>query len=384
VSEVLSVAAADAVLGGIQQYSAHGPGRISFPAPEVRNVPNITGVDCVHTRVGQLGFLQEPFCGTSAAAPHIAAIAALMIERNPTLSSDQYRSILFNTAVDLGSPGYDFTSGYGRVDAFAAVQAVPPLSSSIALAASVLPGSRAVQVTKTATAFATIIAVGSGTATGCSIAPITNVPAGFFYQATDKATNAPTGTPNTPVNIASGDFQTFVFGFTPTAAFPATDVQLSFACTNAPAAAVLSGLNTFLLSASRGPGPDIVALGATPTHDGIVIIPGVNSTGVFSVASVNVGASAQIIATVDTGGVSLSVILSICQTNPVNAQCINPAVPGPSATVQINAGQTPTFGVFAQSTGTVPFLPGVNRAFVRFKTGSGATVGATSVALRTQ
>jgi hypothetical protein len=349
VNEMLAVAALGADNpAAAQVYSSVGPHEIFFPAFESRPVPQVSAIDCVQTRTGQLGHFSNPFCGTSAAAPHVAAIAALVIERNPTLSSDQYRSILFNTAVDLGPPGFDQTYGGGRVDAFAAVQAVPPLSSSIALAASVLPGSRAVQVTKTATAFATIIAVGSGTATGCSIAPITNVPAGFFYQVTDKATNVPTGTPNTPVNIASGDFQTFVFGFTPTAAFPATDVQLSFACTNAPAARVLSGLNTFLLSASSGPGPDIVALGATPTHDGIVNIPGVNGTGFFSVASVNVGASAQIIATVDTGGVSLPVILSICQTNPVNAQCINPAVAGPSATVQINAGQTPTFAVFVR------------------------------------
>ena len=80
----------------------------------------------------------------------------------------------------------------------------------------------------------------------------------------------------------------------------------------------------------------------------------------------------------------MPVILSICQTNPATAQCINPTVPGPSATVQINANQTPTFAVFVQGIGNVPFLPGVNRAFVRFKTATGATVGATSVAVRTQ
>jgi hypothetical protein len=34
--------------------------------------------------------------------------------------------------------------------------------------------------------------------------------------------------------------------------------------------------------------------------------------------------------------------------------------------------------------GVVPFNPGVNRVLVRFKTGSGATVGATSVAAQTQ
>lgn len=52
--------------------------------------------------------------------------------------------------------------------------------------------------------------------------------------------------------------------------------------------------------------------------------------------------------------------------------------------MQINANQTPTFAVFAMGTGRVPFPPAVNRVFIRFKTAGGATVGATSVALRTQ
>jgi hypothetical protein len=40
--------------------------------------------------------------------------------------------------------------------------------------------------------------------------------------------------------------------------------------------------------------------------------------------------------------------------------------------------------VFVVGTGNVTFNPGVNRVFVRFKTAGGATVGATSVAIRTQ
>ena len=37
--------------------------------------------------------------------------------------------------------------------------------------------------------------------------------------------------------------------------------------------------------------------------------------------------------------------------------------PGGPVVVQINAGETPTFGVFVLGFGNVPFLPGVNRAF---------------------
>ena len=136
-------------------------------------------------------------------------------------------------------------------------------------------------------------------------------------------------------------------------------------------------------------GPSIRALvvgplGATTTHDGIANIPGITGTGFFSVATVNVGARAAITATVDTGSTFLPVALSLCQTNPANGQCINPAAPASSVTAQINANQTPTCAVVVRGAGNVPSLPGVNRAFVRSKTASGATVGATSVAVRTQ
>jgi len=54
--------------------------------------------------------------------------------------------------------------------------ASPAVAVTLAGAA-ILPGSRAVQVGHTATAFATLLASGPGTATGCTIAPI-NAPAG--------------------------------------------------------------------------------------------------------------------------------------------------------------------------------------------------------------
>ncbi len=380
VSEVLSVAAVDAKNPAqIQPYSARGPGAISFPVPESRAVPNITGVVCVQTWVGQLGFFQNPFCGTSAAAPHVAAIAALLIERAPALSSSQYRAILTGTAVDLGPPGFDFTYGFGRADAFAAVQSI----GSASLVAAVLPSSRSVQVGGVpATAFATIIATGSGTAIGCSIAPLTNLPANFQYQTTNPANNQVTGTPNTPVNIPAGGFQTFVIAFTPTGSFPPTDVQLGFGCANTNLAPVLPGLDTLLLSAAAMPTPDIVALGATLNNDGIVNIPGTNGTGVFAVATVNVGVGGSITASTDTGGTSLPVNIRLCQTNPTTGVCL--AAPTTSVTTPINANATPTFAFFVTGTGTVPFDPANNRVFVRFKDAGGLTRGATSVAVRTQ
>jgi hypothetical protein len=256
------------------------------------------------------------------------------------------------------------------------------ITGSTSVVAAILPSSRSVQVGVAATAFATVINTAQAIAVGCTIAPLTSVPASFVYQTTNPATNQITGTPNTPVNIGPGAAQTFVFAFTPTAPIPSMDVQLSFDCTNTNPAPINTGLNTLLLSASNTPVPDIVALAATTTNDGIVNIPGTIGTGAFAVATVNVGASGSITASADTGSATLPVNIFLCQTDPTNGQCISAI--GPNVTTQINANATPTFGIFVQGNGNVPFDPAVNRIFVRFKDGGGVTRGSTSVAVRTQ
>jgi hypothetical protein len=247
--------------------------------------------------------------------------------------------------------------------------------------AAVLPSSRSVQVGAAATAFATIINLGPGAATNCEITPLSSVPALFAYQTTDPATNQATGSANTPVDVAVGAAQSFVIAFTPTAAFPPTDVQLSFHCTNSDRAPIQIGLNTLLLSASTTPVPDIVALAASGER-GIVNIPGATGTGAFAVATVNVGAGGSITVSADTGNGNPPVSIQLCQTNPMTGQCMS--VIGPTVTTQINVSATPTFGIFVTGAGMVPFDPANNRVFVRFKDAGGVTRGATSVAVRTQ
>jgi hypothetical protein len=252
----------------------------------------------------------------------------------------------------------------------------------MSLAAAVLPSSRSVQVGTAATAFATIINAGSSTAAECGISPVTSVPATFSYQTTDPATNQVTGSPNTPVDITAGAAQSFIISLTPTGNIAPTDVQFSFDCDNSNPAPINTGLNTLLLSASSTPVPDIVALAATLTNDGIANILGTNGIGVFAVATVNVGASGSITASADTGSSSLPVNISLCQTNPATGQCIS-AIDG-SVTTTIAAGATPTFGLFVQGGDNVSFDPAANRIFVRFKDSGAVTRGSTSVAVRTQ
>ncbi len=62
----------------------------------------------------------------------------------------------------------------------------------------------------------------------------------------------------------------------------------------------------------------------------------------------------------DTGAAVLSVTPFVCQTNAAS-QCVNPTLPSTNVTGQINAFQTPTFAVFIQAHGSMPFSPGVNR-----------------------
>jgi hypothetical protein len=76
--------------------------------------------------------------------------------------------------------------------------------------------------------------------------------------------------------------------------------------------------------------------------------------------------------------------LFICQTNPTNGQCTNPASPGSSSTVTVIANQTVTFAVFIQGQGTaIPFDPANNRVFILATQGT-SVVNEASAAVRTQ
>ncbi|OGB04370.1 MAG: peptidase S8 [Burkholderiales bacterium RIFCSPHIGHO2_12_FULL_69_20] len=61
--------------------------------------------------------------GTSIASPITAGTIATMMAANPALSNTQIESLLFSTAVDLGTAGRDALFGHGRVNAHAAVSA---------------------------------------------------------------------------------------------------------------------------------------------------------------------------------------------------------------------------------------------------------------------
>jgi PKD repeat protein len=92
--------------------------------PVVRMKPEITAVDGVDTTF----FFSDPdgdgtdnFFGTSAAAPHAAGIAALMLQAKSGSTPQQINAALEASAINMNTPGFDHDSGYGLIQADAAI-----------------------------------------------------------------------------------------------------------------------------------------------------------------------------------------------------------------------------------------------------------------------
>lgn len=84
--------------------------------------------------------------GTSMASPHVAGVAALILEKNPTFTSAQVKQVLESTAVDLGATGRDKFFGSGLVDANAATTS---LSNQIVLSANFIEDDASMSVAPT-------------------------------------------------------------------------------------------------------------------------------------------------------------------------------------------------------------------------------------------
>ena len=113
---------------------------VRLASPEIRQKPEIVAPDGTNTSFFPAGNDTDGdgfpnFYGTSAAAPHAAAVAALMLELSPGLPPAQVYSALETTAIDMDTLGFDNNTGYGLIQADLALAAVPSgprLSVSIA------------------------------------------------------------------------------------------------------------------------------------------------------------------------------------------------------------------------------------------------------------
>jgi len=69
--------------------------------------------------------------GTSFSSPVVAGVAALLYAEYPKLTDAQVKEILYNTATDIYATGYDTDSGWGRVNAAAALGAASEAPSTL-------------------------------------------------------------------------------------------------------------------------------------------------------------------------------------------------------------------------------------------------------------
>ncbi|MBI5298737.1 MAG: S8 family serine peptidase [Deltaproteobacteria bacterium] len=73
------------------------------------NSPNIVGDFYLRAR------------GTSFSAPYVTGLAGLLLSKEPDLSVEEIRQRLRMTAVDIEKPGWDLETGWGRIDAYGAL-----------------------------------------------------------------------------------------------------------------------------------------------------------------------------------------------------------------------------------------------------------------------
>lgn len=113
-------------------YSQYGPHcDISAPGGEMGYLHDPDGIlSTMPTYVAYMNTEYSNFQnydrlqGTSQASPLVAGLAALVRARAPTLGPDDVQELIERTAKDLGAVGWDPDYGFGRIDAFAALDAM--------------------------------------------------------------------------------------------------------------------------------------------------------------------------------------------------------------------------------------------------------------------
>jgi DNA-binding beta-propeller fold protein YncE len=336
-----------------------------------------------------------PFSVAFDSANNLVLVADALNGRVQVFSASTYRFISTLGTTGVAGAGNDQFNGLAGISADPAhshifigdarnqrVQAYKAVPSP--LVSSVLPGARSVELGATPTMFASLLNAGPRSLANCGIALPVSTPIALAYQTTDPATNTLTGTLNTPVTIpaapaGSVSAQSFVLSFSSFSTFSQAGQPLEFACDGVAPVPVIPGVNTADLIFSATPVPDVIALVATAQADGIVHVP-LAGAGAFAVASDNIGATAAITATLDTGSATLPLTATICQTAP-GGQCMAP--PASSVPLAFTAGTTPTFSVFVTAATAIPLAPATSRIFVRFLDSGGVSHGATSVAVQT-
>ncbi|MEP7143520.1 MAG: MBG domain-containing protein [Ferruginibacter sp.] len=145
------------IVDSVEAFSSIGG---TFINNEQRRKPELVAPDGVNTTV-DLGADYDKdkfsnFFGTSAATPHAAGVAALIMEgrkkflNQASTTPDEIRTILQSTATDMITAGFDFTSGYGFINADSAMRtfAKPrPAITQLVYPSTLTPGDAAFTLT---------------------------------------------------------------------------------------------------------------------------------------------------------------------------------------------------------------------------------------------
>ncbi|MFI4889462.1 MAG: S8 family serine peptidase [Steroidobacterales bacterium] len=185
----------------LEPFSSEGGAPILFDmsgnrlaTPVVRQKPDFVGPDGINTTflgfqlassdidgipIGSNGQLPttDPQCqndasypnffGTSAATPHAAGIAALMLQANPAVTPAQIYQALQQSALPMTGSGStpNFYSGYGFIQADAALALLPPAPPTLSLAANSVAAGQSTTLTWSSTNTTSCLASGSWSGT---------------------------------------------------------------------------------------------------------------------------------------------------------------------------------------------------------------------------
>jgi fimbrial isopeptide formation D2 family protein len=192
------------------------PGNRTSTGGVVRQKPDITAADGVSTAAP--GF--NPFYGTSAAAPHAAAIAALIKSGAPGITPAQVRTALVSTAIDIEArptDAVDPDTGAGIVMAHAAMVAGGVTPQALLSAGAAVPtqligdGDAFVEPNETWTLTIPLTNIGAANATAINAVLTSSTPGVVIAP---PASAYPDLAPGASAN------NTTLYGFTVTQAFP--------------------------------------------------------------------------------------------------------------------------------------------------------------------